>query len=176
MPDIGIDVAPARPEEKPVIENLMQLYTHDFSEHWSGGPNGELGDDGRFAPYPHLDAYWREPARVPLLLRAQGHPVGFALLNGHAHSGLPADRNMAEFFIVRKHRRGGMGTAAAHAVFSRYPGTWEAAVARRNVAALAFWRKAVASHPLVGHIEEHDISTKEWNGPVIRFHIEVPAP
>lgn len=170
----GIEIIPARPEQKPVIANLMQLYTHDFSEHWSGMPQGEIGEDGRFADYPHLDAYWREPARVPLLLRAHGHLIGFALLNDHAHGGLPADRNMAEFFILRKHRRGGMGTAAAHAVFSRYPGTWEAAVARRNLAALAFWRKAVASHAHVRDIEESDISTEEWNGPVIRFRIEAP--
>ncbi|PKQ05994.1 MAG: acetyltransferase [Alphaproteobacteria bacterium HGW-Alphaproteobacteria-12] len=171
-----IDITLARPEEKPVIANLMQLYTHDFSEHWSGTPEGELGDDGRFADYPYLDSYWGEPARVPLLFRAHGHPVGFALLNDHAHSGIAADRNMAEFFIVRKYRRGGMGTAAAHAVFSRYPGTWEAAIARRNVAALAFWRKAVASHPDVRDIEESDMSTKEWDGYVIRFRIEAHTP
>jgi predicted acetyltransferase len=171
-----IDITLARPEEKPVIANLMQLYTHDFSEHWSGGPEGELGDDGRFADYPYLDSYWSEPARVPLLFRVGGRLAGFALLNDHAHSGRAADRNMAEFFIVRKHRRGGTGTAAAHAVFSRYPGTWEAAIARRNAAALAFWRKAVASHPHVHDIEESDISTEEWNGPVIRFRIEAPTP
>lgn len=167
-----IEITPAGPEEKPVIANMMQLYTHDFSEYWAGTPEGELGDDGRFPDYPYLDTYWHEPARVPLLLRMDGHLIGFALLNDYAHSGMAVDRNMAEFFILRKHRRGGLGTAAAHAVFSRYPGTWEAAVARRNLAALAFWRRAVASHPDVRDIEESDISTKEWNGPVIRFRIE----
>ncbi|MDP1625808.1 GNAT family N-acetyltransferase [Parvibaculum sp.] len=166
-----IDVTPARPDEKPVLANLMQLYIHDFSEHWAGMANGELQNDGRFPAYPHLDAYWSDPARIPLLLRREGVLIGFALLNDHAHGGVAVDRNMAEFFIVRKHRRGGMGTAAAHAVFSRYPGSWEAAVARRNLAALAFWRKAIASHPHVRDIEEIDISTKEWNGPVIRFRI-----
>lgn len=169
MPDI--EVTPARIGEKPVLANLMQLYIHDFSEHWSGTPNGELQHDGRFAEYPHLDSYWSDPARVPLLIRQGGALIGFALINDHAHSGRPVARNMAEFFIVRKHRRGGAGMAAAQAIFSRWPGTWEAAVARRNVAALAFWRKAIAGHPLVSAIEEEDISTPDWNGPVIRFHI-----
>ena len=108
---------------------------------------------------------------MPLLIRQGGALIGFALINDHAHGGRPVERNMAEFFIVRKHRRGGMGTATAHVVFGRYPGTWEAAVARRNTAALAFWRKAIASHPLVSAIEEEDIATQEWNGPVIRFRI-----
>jgi predicted acetyltransferase len=169
MPDI--DLAPARADEKPVLANLMQLYTHDFSEHWAGMPDGELQDDGRFPAYPYLDTYWSDPARVPLFIRCEGALIGFALVNDVGHGSRPVTRNMAEFFIVRKHRRGGMGMAAARAIFSRWPGTWEAAIARRNVAALAFWRKAIAGHPLVSAIEEEDIKSDAWNGPVIRFRI-----
>lgn len=168
MPDIAL--ALARPEDGPALANLMQLYVHDFSEHWAGTDRGELGDDGRFEDYP-LHAYWAEEGRIPLLFRLDGRLVGFALVNGHSHSGKPADRNMAEFFIVRKHRRGGAGTAAAHAVFSRYPGLWEAAVARRNVGALAFWRRCVAEHPKVSDVEEWDFNSDDWNGPILRFRI-----
>lgn len=166
----GLEAAVVRPEERVTIENLMQFYVHDFSEHWAGTPKGDLESDGRFPPYP-LDAYWRDPGHIPLLLRLDAHPVGFALVNASSHSGLPVDRNMAEFFIVRKHRRGGIGTAAAHAVFSRYPGQWETAVARRNTGALAFWRKAARQHPHAGEIEESDHSTASWNGPILRFRI-----
>jgi len=167
----AIDVAVARPDERAAIENLFQLYVHDFSEFWAGRPDGELGDDGRFEPYPYLDAYWRDADRVPLLLRLDGRLVGFALLNAVGHGGGPVDRNMAEFFVVRKHRRGGVGTAAARAVFSRYPGQWEAAVARANTAAVAFWRHAVSGCPEVTDIEELDVNSPAWNGPVIRFRI-----
>ena len=55
-----IEVTPARAGEKPVLANLMQLYIHDFSEHWAGTSNGELQHDGRFADYPYLDSYWSE--------------------------------------------------------------------------------------------------------------------
>ena len=78
---------------------------------------------------------------------------------------------MAEFFVVRAHRRGGAGTNAARAIFSRYPGTWEAAVSRRNVGALPFWRHAIKGHPNVSEIEELDLNTADWNGPIIRFRI-----
>lgn len=168
MPDV--DVAVARPEERGTIDNLMQLYVHDFSEQWAGTPRGELDAEGRFPAYP-LGPYWGEAGCIPLLLRVGGHLAGFALLNADAHSGRPVDRNMAEFFIVRKHRRGGVGTAAARAIFSRYPGQWEAAVARKNVGALAFWRSAVRRHPGAAEVEESDLSTASWNGPVLRFRI-----
>ncbi len=165
-----VEIAVARSEERATLENLMQLYVHDFSEAWSGTPRGELESDGRFAAYP-FDAYWRDAGHVPLLLRLDGHLAGFALLNRSSHSGLPVDHNMAEFFIVRKHRRGGIGAVATQTIFSRYPGQWETAVARRNTGALAFWRAAAGRHPLVEDLEESDHSTASWNGPVLRFRI-----
>jgi predicted acetyltransferase len=165
---LQIEVAP--PEARTAIDNMMQLYAHDFSEQWAGSERGELGEDGRFIDYP-LERYWREPGHVPLLLRRAGRLIGFVLLNAETHSGKPEDRNVAEFFIVRKHRRGGLGTQAAHAVFDLYPGQWEAATARANLAALAFWRRAAASHPRVSALEEIDLASADWNGPVIRFRI-----
>jgi predicted acetyltransferase len=161
----------ARVEDRPVLESLFQLYVHDFSEQWSDRPDGEIGEDGRFEPYEHWDGYWRDEERVPLLVRTKGRLIGFALLNQHPVTGLLIDRNMAEFFIARKYRRGGYGLAAAHAVFDRWPGQWEAAVARRNTAALAFWRKAAATHPGSTDIEEIDLDNADWNGSVIRFRI-----
>jgi predicted acetyltransferase len=165
-----VDISIARPEERVAIENMMQLYVHDFTEQWAGEARGELGDDGRFDDYP-LDPYWGAEGHIPLLLWRDGHLVGFALVNDHGHGERPVDRNMAEFFIARKHRRGGAGTAAARAIFSLYPGVWEAAVARRNRGALAFWRRAIGGHPGVSDVEETDYATKDWNGPILRFRI-----
>jgi len=166
-----LDITVARADEREVIANLFQFYAHDFSEFWAGLPDGDLRDDGRFEDYWALDFYWREPDRIPLLFRIAGRPVGFALLNRFAHSGLPLDWSMAEFFVIRKHRRGGVGLQAARAVFNRYPGLWEAAVARKNLAALAFWRRTIGECPGVQDVEEQDYQTADWNGPIIRFRI-----
>jgi predicted acetyltransferase len=174
MPEIEVRVASAA--EKPILANLIQFYYHDFSEFWAGRTDGELEPDGRFAPYVCLDDYWREPSCIPLLIRRGGHLAGFALINTHSHSARPVERNMAEFFIVRKHRRGGAGATAARAVFSLYPGLWEAAVVRANVGALAFWRKAIGGHPAAQDIEEQDFQTDAWNGPILRFTIRPPGP
>ncbi len=165
-----VDVRVAGPDERGVIANLMQLYVHDFADYLPPEKAGELEVDGRFRDYP-LDAWWSEPDHVPLLLRIEGRLVGFALLNAASHSGRPVDRNMAEFWIARKYRRGGVGTEAARAIFGLYPGVWEAAVARRNRDALPFWRSAIGGCPSVHEVEETDHATPDWNGPILRFRI-----
>lgn len=163
-----VEIQVAQVHQHVIFENLMQLYVHDFSEQWAGQARGEVDDNGLFPPYP-LEAYWRgDGDHIPLLLRRGEHVCGFALLDRHSHAGRTVDRNMAEFFILRKHRRGGVGLAAAQAIFARYPGVWEAAVARRNLGALHFWRKAASAH---GEVSETDIVSDDWNGPVIGFRV-----
>jgi predicted acetyltransferase len=165
-----IQIAQAGMQEQVALQNLLQLYTHDFSGNWAGTARGDVDQQGRFPPYP-LDVYWEAPSHAPLLIRFAGHIAGFALLNDHGHSGLEIDRNVAEFFILRKYRRNGIGTAAAHALFSLYPGMWEAAVARKNVAALEFWRHAFSSYHRAGSLSEIDMVSAEWDGPVLRFNM-----
>jgi len=171
-----IVLKPTTRADRPILDNLMQLYIHDFSEHWAGTARGELEADGKFEPYPFEDfGYWRDPDRHAFLVEREGRPIGFVLVNAHSHTGLPMDRAIAEFFIVRKHRRTGAGQAAAHAALVMQPGRWEAAVARRNIGALAFWRRAVAACPGVCEIEEVDMASELWDGPVLRFRIRPEA-
>lgn len=167
-----VTLEPAGPERRGTLENLFQLYVHDFSEQWAGTGRGELGEDGRFGPYPDLDSYWREPGRGAFLIRADGALAGFVLLNAHSHSGRPVDHAVAEFFVLRKHRRGGVGRAAALAAIAGRTGQWEAAVTRRNPAALAFWRGVAAEAALPGTLEELDQADAHWNGAILRFRTD----
>ncbi len=163
----NVTLEPAGADRRATLANLFQLYVHDFSEQWAGSGRGELAEDGRFEPYPHLEAYWTEPGREAFLIRADGGLAGFVLLNDHSHSGLPLDHAVAEFFVVRKLRRSGVGRAAALAAIRPRPGRWELAVTRRNPGALAFWR-AVAAEAASGAVEEFD-TTDPWNGTILRF-------
>jgi predicted acetyltransferase len=163
MPQIELVVATA--DLRGVIENLMQFYVHDFSEFWWDQDRGEVQADGRFEPYP-LDPFWAQADHIPLLFRRGEHWAGFALLDRASHSGKPTDHHMVEFFILRKHRRGGVGTAAMNAITDRYPGLWETAVVRRNTQAQAFWRKIARAH---GEVDELDFDNEAWNGPILRF-------
>jgi predicted acetyltransferase len=163
-----VELERAGPGRRETLANLLQLYTHDFSEQWAGEPHGDLGEDGRFAAYPFLDSYWTEADREPLLIRAEGKLAGFALVNAFAHSGLPIDFSVAEFFVARKYRRSGVGLAAATEIIRARPGQWEIAVARKNLAAQPFWRR-VAAVVAVGGIDELDRADDRWNGLILRF-------
>jgi predicted acetyltransferase len=76
------------PHERLAIENLLQLYTHDFSENWAGMDRGDVDADGRFTLNP-LDSYWADASHIPLLFRIASHIVGFALLNRESHVKAP---------------------------------------------------------------------------------------
>lgn len=54
-------------------------------------------------------------------------------------------RSIAEFLIMPKYRRAGVGTAAARDVPLRHPGRWEVRQVPGNEAAVAFWRHAIPS-------------------------------
>jgi predicted acetyltransferase len=167
-----VTVTTALRAQIPVLQNLIQLYTHDFSEFWAGTSKGDLLPDGRFAAYP-LDEYWTRPRWSASFIGSEGVLAGFVLINDQAHSGELVERNMAEFFVLRKHRGQGIGRLAARAAFSQHPGSWEVAVARKNVRAREFWRNAICGAPQAAEVLERDLTNDKWNGPVFRFNWRV---
>lgn len=173
MPEVTLE--PVGRERRLTLTNLFQLYAHDFSEQWFDRPEGELGEDGRLEEYPLLDSYWSEPDHAVMLIRAGGRLAGFAMVNAYSHSGLPLDFQIAEFFVARKHRRSGVGKAAALGVIRARPGVWELAVARRNTGAQAFWR-GVAAELAGAEVEELDRDDERWNGLILRFRVERGTP
>lgn len=166
-PFFKFSVAAASRTEKPIVERLLQLYLHDFSEMLDADdPFGGADDSGVFR-YEHFDEYWQDPAREPLLIRADGHLVGFALLNDWSASGLKTDRAMAEFFILRKFRRSGLGQRAATEIIELRPVNWEIAVTHNNQSALTFWRSVAAS--LTGFTcREVESDGDRWHGTILR--------
>ncbi|KAA1237463.1 hypothetical protein D3C87_566120 [compost metagenome] len=152
------------------LQNMMQLYTHDFSEFWAGTSRGELGQNGRFPDYP-LEPYFERPRWSAFLFNADHRPVGFALINDESHSTLPTEYSVGEFFIVRKYRGQGLGLIAAQRLFQQHPGAWEVAVARKNTKALRFWQGAICKCASAGSVSELDWDRPEWNGAIIRFHV-----
>lgn len=118
-----------------VVDNLMQLYAHDFSDFHQV----ELDANGRFN-YASLPLYWSDGNRHPFLVKMDGRPAGFVLVK---RNGTVWD--MVEFFVVRGCRRRGAGTAVAHEVWKRFPGRWEVRVMQANHSALDFWERAIAA-------------------------------
>ncbi len=119
----------------PLVDNLIQLYAHDFSEFH----HVELDSRGRFT-YAPLPLYWSDPARHPFLVRMDGRLAGFVLVQRNETAW-----DMVEFFVLRGFRRRGVGTAIAHDVWTRFPGRWEVRVMQANHSALPFWKRAIST-------------------------------
>ncbi len=133
MPTIG--VIPAAEEQAHILANLLELYAHDFSDFL----DIELGADGRFG-YPHLPLYWTAPERHPFLITVEGRVAGFVLVHR-----IGTVWDMAEFFIIRRYRRLGVGKKATEEIWRRFPGSWEVRVMEANRHALQFWERAISA-------------------------------
>jgi predicted acetyltransferase len=165
-----IKVVPATEQDRAVIAGLMQFYIYDFSEMEPPGSTGfDVGADGLFGPYPHLDSYWTDENRWPLLFKLGEANVGFALVNqvSHRDDGF-VERNMAEFFLMRQQRHGSAAASAAAQVFAMLPGHWEVAVVARNKRALSFWPRAIAAAG-VRQLEKLEGDGVHWTGPIWTF-------
>jgi len=136
---VNIDVTPALLEQEPILANLLELYAHDFSEFI----DLKLGADGRFG-YEHLPLYWKDLNRHPFLIRVNGDLAGFVFVQRGSQISAETDVwDIAEFFIVRGHRRLRVGTKVAHQIWRKFPGKWEVRVINRNQGAQEFWGRAI---------------------------------
>ena len=168
---MDVVVRPASALEQGRIEGLMQFYIYDWSEMEPPGSEAlEVDGAGRFAAYPDLADFWRKSDRWPYLIEVRAQTAGFALLDTHSHlTGGQIERNMAEFFVLRKHRRRGVALEALHQILGLHPGRWEVAIAERNMAAKAFWRKAIESAPGVKDLHLAQGDGENWRGPIWCF-------
>jgi predicted acetyltransferase len=149
----------AEPEHAGVVANLFQLYVHDFSEIVPV----VVGDDGRFSVPPF------ETWQHRFLLRVEGRWAGFAMVNQRSRiTGDPTTWDVAEFFVMRGYRRGGVGARAATELFARFPGRWEVRQTPTNVAATAFWRAVIGSFT-DWQFDETVHDSERWRGPVQSF-------
>lgn len=162
MTKLSLDRAPMT--ERPLLDQLMQLYCYD----WSPLVGLDVGDDGRFTGVD-LDPYWGDDWHHPFVLRVDGRPAGFALVLGRSRlTGAEGVHDMAEFFVMRRYRRQGVGVAAAHAAFDAFKGPWEVRQREENAAATGFWRAAIGRYT-GGAYTETRYDDPAWKGLVQRF-------
>jgi predicted acetyltransferase len=136
-----VTLEPASAADGELLSNLLELYIHDLS---AAFPNIELGANGRFG-YPKLSLYFTEPERrFAFLVHAQGKVAGFALVTrGSPASDDPDVWDIAEFFVLRRYRRAGVGRRAASELWKRMRGMWIVRVSEGNLGALPFWSEVI---------------------------------
>ena len=157
--------------DEPMLRNLVQLYAYDFAEIMEHGSAGQ-----RPVPRRHraveaavADGCFDGAMRQAFSLRVDGGLAGFAIVELRSRlTGEDGVRDVAEFFVARRHRGRGVGAEAARALFDRFGGRWEVRQTEKNVAALAFWRKVIARYTGGRYQESHQDSAR-WRGPVQHF-------
>jgi predicted acetyltransferase len=134
-------------ESAPILDNLLELYAHDFSEH----VELRIKPNGRFE-IRSGDEWWTRDDHFPHLIRWDGELVGFALVRRGSRVTRAVDvMDVAEFFVLRGERGKGIGRSAAFALFRAFPGAWEVRVRRTNGPAMHFWSRVAADwlgHPV----------------------------
>ena len=158
----GWTLLPTRPEERALLERLGELYLYDFT----GFAPWDVGEDGLFDREGWARGLWADPRHTALLLRVGGKPAGFAIVSDQSPFA-PGTRTwyMAEYFVMRRYRRRGIGAAVACEVFDRFPGTWHVLQMHDNARAQAFWRRVIGEY--LGHPPD-EFTTSEGN-PVQTF-------
>lgn len=163
---MNIEILNVLYEQKSILQHLLELYHYDFSEI----DGDELNEHGLYG-YRYLDHYWTEEQRIPLFIKVDGKYAGFVLINDYHmgfHSSNINTRSIAEFFVMRKYRRKGVGAYVATTVFNRYPGPWEIRQTANNVAAQRFWRKVIDDYTH-GQYKEIVLNDERWNGSIQLF-------
>jgi predicted acetyltransferase len=156
---ISVDV-----DRKSVLRHLLELYKYDFSEF---DPK-DVNEHGLYE-YKYLDHYWTEEGRYPYLFQVDGKWAGFAFVRKVAKDQLEAEAAyywMAEFFVMKKYRRSGVGRSMAVELFRMFPGRWRVGQVEANVPAQAFWRRVIGTY--TGNRYE-EITAADWDGPMQQF-------
>jgi predicted acetyltransferase len=155
---------PATRDDIPRLRHLMQFYSYDFSDL----VDLDVNEDGSFADKP-WDEYWVDDWRHAFLIRVDKKLAGFVLVHERSRfTGKGGVFDMAEFFVLKKYRKRGIGRGAAFACFDRFRGDWEIRQRSTNVAATAFWRRVIARYTH-GSFKEIEWNDSSWVGPVQFF-------
>jgi predicted acetyltransferase len=159
IPDF--ELRSAAPSDRLPIYRMLELYQHDLSDVWDQDLDGH-GEYGY-----QLDEYWSDKKCRPYVVLVDSRYAGFALVNEKVI--LPeGDFWLAQFFIAKKFRRRGLGSAVASALFSALPGRWQVGQMPLNYPAQAFWRSAIGKHTSGKYVESRIVSGL-WQGTLQQF-------
>ncbi|WP_167955172.1 GNAT family N-acetyltransferase [Anaerosporobacter faecicola] len=129
-------------EEKEILRNLLEKYDYEFSQ-WNNVGVNKLGLYG----YEYLDCYWTEENRHPFFILVDQQLAGFVMVNDYPEAeDVPVDHVIAEFFVMFKYRRLGIGKEVAYAIFDMFPGKWQLKRHPKNIGSVKFWNTVVDTY------------------------------
>ncbi len=122
----------------------MQFYFYDFS----GYKGSDVLANGMFGIYPYLEDYWIDVVhRFPYFIMVDRKYAGFALVRYIEQRYRQPYYSIAEFFVMKKYRRLGVGRKVATALFVRHKGChWEVSQDEKNGPSQLFWLRVIDAY------------------------------
>ena len=129
-------------EGKDVLQRLLQYSL--FEE--SGTDLNEMNSDGTFA-YEWFDHYFTDKDRDAYFIKEMDNDklLGFVMVNEHLEI-LKDGHSIAEFMVIPKYRRRGIGKKAAIHIFEKYKGNWEIKPSYGSEKAYLFWENVIREY------------------------------
>ena len=162
-----LELRKARPADFPALQQMLELYQYELSDVWNQDTDAK-------AKFGYELERHRQDERFHAHVALEGSQyVGFALV-APAIVTRKEGSWMEQFFILKRHRRAGVGRALALHVLHSHPGPWEIGQMPANVAAQAFWRKVIAT-ATEGAFVEVQVTQGWWQGVVQQLHVASEA-
>ncbi len=136
-----IELKKVEVNEKEILRNLLEKYNYEFSQ-WNNRDVNKLGLYG----YDYLDCYWTENNRFPFFILVDDNLAGFVMVNDYSETEEKTDYTLAEFFVMLKYRRNGVGKIAANKIFDMFHGKWTLKRHPHNINSVIFWDNVVSKY------------------------------
>jgi predicted acetyltransferase len=129
-------------EDREILSNLLEKYDYEFSQYDLRDVN-KLGLFG----YKYLDYYWTEEKRWAYFIMVDEKLAGFVMVIDMPEvEGTETDFQMAEFFVMYKYRRSGIGKQAVFQVLDKHKGCWQLRRHPKNIASVYFWNNVISEY------------------------------
>jgi predicted acetyltransferase len=126
-------------EDREILANLLEKYDYEFSQY----DNRDVNKLGLYG-YPYLDSYWLDDDRYAYFIKVDDKLAGFIMVNNYQPEGaMKTDFQIAEFFVLFKYRRSGVGKQAFYSVLDKHKGRCGLGWHPKNIASAQFWEKSI---------------------------------
>lgn len=155
---MNISIKQVSSDEKEILRNLLEKYNFEFSK-WDKRDVNALGLYG----YDWFDHYWTEDDRYAFFIMADEKLAGFAMINSYCELTEDIDYSMAEFCVMPKYRRSGVGKKAVLDIFEALHGKWYLKMHPHNVGAARFWNNVIAEYTNNNYILRQGVAGLEFD-------------
>lgn len=126
-------------EEREILANLLEKYNYEFSQY----DDTDINNLGLYG-YRYLDYFWNEDRRFAYFIMADGRLAGFVMVIDMPEvPDREADFQIAEFFVLYKYRRAGVGKRAFFKTLDLHRGKWQLKRHPKNIPSVHFWNRVI---------------------------------